>query len=64
LAGTIPAPYEEERAAVRDFEAWLAGLPITARFGSVPTPFNPFFWRSNDELLIVARLAPAGGRKP
>jgi hypothetical protein len=30
----------------------------------VPTPFNPLFWRSNDELLIVARLAPAGGRKP
>ncbi|MGZ5429532.1 MAG: phospholipid carrier-dependent glycosyltransferase, partial [Thermoanaerobaculia bacterium] len=55
LAGTIPAPHEEERVAVRNFEAWLAALPITARFGSVPTPFNPLFWRSNDELLIVAR---------
>jgi len=64
LAGAVPTPHEEEGAAVRDFEAWLAGLPAAARFGSVPTPFNPFFWRSNDELLIVARLEPAAGRTP
>ena len=32
------------------------------RIGSAPTPLNPFFFRSNDELLIVARPPePRGG---
>ena len=43
-----------ERA--RPFEARAVALPRVATFGSMRTSVNPGFWRSNDELVIAARL--------
>ena len=57
-----PTQGGDVRSEVLEVEAWLESLPNVLRIGSAPTPLNPFFFRSNDELLIVARPPePRGG---
>jgi 4-amino-4-deoxy-L-arabinose transferase-like glycosyltransferase len=39
-------------------KAWhsaTAKLSVVARFGHVPPPMQPYFWRTNDELILVLR---------
>jgi hypothetical protein len=60
--GFTPTQGGDVRSEVLEVEAWLESLPRVLRIGSAPTPLNPFFFRSNDELLIVARPPePRGG---
>lgn len=57
-----PTQGGDMRSEVLEVEAWLENLPRVLQIGSTPTPLNPFFFRSNDELLIVARPPePRGG---
>lgn len=57
-AGYVPGPGEDLSELPR-FETWLRALPEAFRVGSARTPMPPSLWRSADELLIVARLAPS-----
>jgi hypothetical protein len=55
----VPPP--EWVARAQAFEARAGSFPVVAVFGSRRTPVYPNYWRDDDELLIFARLAPAGG---
>lgn len=60
--GFTPTQGGDVRTEVSEVEAWLESLPGVMRIGSAPTRLNPNFWRSNDELLMVARPPePRGG---
>lgn len=48
-----PAPVWLARA--REWERHAGGFPVVATFGSVPTSVYPNFWRTFDELVILAR---------
>ena len=62
--GSAYTPLPEWVDRARPFEARAAAFPLVATFGSVRTPVNPGFWRSNDELVIAAHLEAAGKRAP
>jgi len=36
-----------------------APLPVQASFGAVPTPIVPYFWRTNDERILILRKKSA-----
>jgi hypothetical protein len=41
-----------------DLSRWkerTASLPVQAEFGAVVTPFVPYFWRTNDERILILR---------
>jgi hypothetical protein len=50
----VPGDQEIRTAEVAPFEDWLGTLKVELRAGSVPTPFFGGFWRSNDELILIA----------
>lgn len=59
LAGALPgldAPVTD----LKRFESWLETLRIEARFGSAPTPLYTGFWRSNEELILLALRSNSG----
>ena len=59
LAGALPIP-DGRIPAFNRFESWLETLRIEDRFGSVPTPIYDGYWRSNDELLLLAMRSNSG----
>jgi len=36
-----------------------ATLPVEASFGTVATPIVPYFWRTNDERILILRKKSA-----
>lgn len=59
LAAAVPTSDASMTDLLR-FEAWLEALRIETRFGSVPTPVYTGFWRSNDELILLAIRSNSG----
>jgi hypothetical protein len=59
LAGALPT-LEVPKADLVQFENWLQTLKIEIRLGSAPTPVYPFFWRTNQELILVAINSNSG----
>jgi hypothetical protein len=51
-------------AEVSKFASCLGALHEEFRMGSWPTALNPSYWRSNDEILIVARPVAPRHEKP
>ncbi|HQQ76410.1 MAG TPA: glycosyltransferase family 39 protein [Thermoanaerobaculia bacterium] len=54
-SGYVPGA-GENLSELPAFRNWAAGLPEAFRVGSARTPMPPVFWRSAEELLVVARL--------
>jgi hypothetical protein len=59
LAGAV-TPRDDRMTELARFQSWLETLRIEARFGSSPTPIYPNFWRSNEELILVAIRSNSG----
>jgi hypothetical protein len=59
LAGAWPT-LDAPPADLPRFAGWLETLRVEARFGSAPTPIYAGFWRSNDELILLAIRSNSG----
>ena len=59
LAGTVPG-LDAPIADLTRFERWVETLSVEVRIGSAPTPVYPFFWRTNNELILIAMRSSSG----
>jgi hypothetical protein len=59
FAGALPTG-DLPKADMVQFENWLQTLKIEIHLGGVPTPVYANFWRSNQELILVAIRSKSG----
>jgi len=53
----IPKAPDAKSQQIKEWELATRELPVVAKFGEVRPPIQPYFWRTNDELILVLKGA-------